>query len=130
MRAAARNKARYNMDYYFVGDEGSLTSYGDPVDFDWSPPALDDFRNWLKDEYGTLDALNIEWKTNFKDWNEVVPFTTEEAQKSGNFAPWADHRTFMEITFARAYQTVRDAVIAGRPRCAHRRVRHAGDERL
>ena len=37
VRAAARNKARYNMDYYFVGDEGSLTSYGDAVDFDWSP---------------------------------------------------------------------------------------------
>ena len=32
-RTAARNKAVYNMDYYFVGDEGSLTSYADPVDF-------------------------------------------------------------------------------------------------
>ena len=38
-RATARNKARYQMDYYFVGDEGSLTSYGDPVDFDWSAQA-------------------------------------------------------------------------------------------
>jgi hypothetical protein len=34
VRASARNKARYNMDYYFVGDEGSLTSYGDAVDFE------------------------------------------------------------------------------------------------
>ena len=54
VRAAARNKARYNMDYYFVGDEGSLTSYGDAVDFDWSPGALSEFRMWLKQEYGTL----------------------------------------------------------------------------
>jgi uncharacterized NAD-dependent epimerase/dehydratase family protein len=37
-RAVARNKARYQMDYYFVGDEGSLTSYGDPFDFDWGSP--------------------------------------------------------------------------------------------
>ena len=43
VRASARNKARYNMDYYFVGDEGSLTSYGDAVDFDWSPLALQQF---------------------------------------------------------------------------------------
>ncbi len=115
VRATARNKARYQMDYYFVGDEGSLTSYGDPVDFDWSPQTLLQFRVWLKEEYGALDALNREWRTNFKDWNEVVPFTTEEARASGNFAPWADHRTFMEITFARAYQTARDAVLQGDP---------------
>ena len=113
VRASARNKARYNMDYYFVGDEGSLTSYGDAVDFDWSPQALEEFREWLKQEYGTLEALNKEWRTSFKDWGTVVPFTTEEAKKSRNFAPWADHRTFMEITFARAYKSARDAAIEG-----------------
>ncbi len=113
VRAAARNKARYNMDYYFVGDEGSLTSYGDAVDFDWSPGTLADFRAWLREEYSTLPTLNKEWRTDFKDWDDVVPYTTEEARKSGNFAPWADHRTFMEITLARAYQTMRDAVIQG-----------------
>ncbi len=113
VRAAARNKARYNMDYYFVGDEGSLTSYGDAVDFDWSPGTLSEFRRWLSNEYGTLSSLNKEWRTDFKKWDDVLPYTTEEARKSGNFAPWADHRTFMEITFARAYQTARDAVIEG-----------------
>ena len=115
VRATARNKARYNMDYYFVGDEGSLTSYGDAVDFDWSPSALSDFRAWLRQEYGNLVALNKEWRTSFTDWSQVVPYTTDEAKKTRNFAPWADHRTFMEITFARAYQIARDAAIEGDP---------------
>ena len=114
-RATARNKARYQMDYYFVGDEGSLTSYGDPVDFDWSPQALADFRAWLRGEYQTLDALNRVWKSDFRDWDAVLPSTTEQARKSGNFAPWADHRTFMEATFARAYARVREAVLEGDP---------------
>jgi hypothetical protein len=92
-----------------------LTSYGDAVDFDWSPPALADFRSWLKQEYGTLVALNKEWRTSFTDWSQVVPYTTDEAKKTRNFAPWADHRTFMEITFARAYQAARDAAIEGDP---------------
>ena len=113
VRAAARNKARYNMDYYFVGDEGSLTSYGDAVDFDWSPGALTEFRAWLRREYDTLPSLNKEWRTEFKSWDDVLPYTTDEARKSRNFAPWADHRTFMEITFARVYQAARDAVIEG-----------------
>jgi hypothetical protein len=103
------------MDYYFVGDEGSLTSYGDAVDFDWNPHTLAQFRVWLKQQYGTLDALNREWRTSFTDFNSVVPSTTAEARKTRNFAPWADHRTIMEITFARAYQTARDAAIDGDP---------------
>ncbi len=115
VRASARNKARYNMDYYFVGDEGSLTSYGDAVDFDWNPHTLAEFRIWLQQEYKTIAALNQEWRTNFAGWNSVIPYTTDEARKSRNFAPWADHRTFMEITFARAYQTARDAAIEGDP---------------
>jgi Beta-galactosidase trimerisation domain/Beta-galactosidase len=115
VRASARNKARYNMDYYFVGDEGSLTSYGDAVDFDWDPHALEEFRVWLKQQYGTLAALNKKWRSNFTDWSLVVPYTTQEARTSRNFAPWADHRTFMEITFARAYQIAREAAIEGDP---------------
>ena len=112
---SARNKAVYNMDYYFVGDEGSLTSYTDPVDFDWSPHALARFRDWLRAEYGSLASLNAKWRRSFAHWEDVVPFTTEEARASGNFPPWADHRTYMEVQFANAYRAVREAVVAGDP---------------
>jgi len=115
VKDTAAKKAAYNLDYYFVGDEGSLTSYGDPFDFCWDERTLAAFRKWLEKEYGGLDALNAEWKTAFKTWEEVVPFTTDEALKSRNFAPWADHRTYMEIQFTNAYKTVRDAAVAGDP---------------
>lgn len=113
--ASAKEKAPFNMDYYFVGDEGSLTSYGDEYDYCWGPHSLAGFREWLKQEYRSLAALNRHWRTDFQDWASVVPLTTEEAVQSGNFAPWADHRTYMEVVFARAYQTCRDAVVAADP---------------
>ena len=114
-RRVAGNKARYNFDYYFVGDEGSLTAYTDAVDFDWGPHALAGFREWLKGEYGSLEALNRGWGTTFASWEAVLPSTTDEARASGRFAPWADHRTYMEVAFARAYQRVRDAVVEADP---------------
>jgi hypothetical protein len=114
-RGAAQAKAVYNMDYYFVGDEGSLSSYTDAVDFDWGEHALAGFRAWLREQYGSLEALNAKWGSAFSDWGAVLPLTTEAARREKRYAPWADHRTYMEVSFARAYQTVRDGVRAGDP---------------
>jgi hypothetical protein len=114
-RTAARAKAVYNMDYYFVGDEGSLGSYEDPVDFCWGRHTLAAFRTWLREQYGSLEALNREWGSTFSDWGAVLPLTTEAARREGRFAPWADHRTYMEVSFARAYRTVREGVREGDP---------------
>jgi hypothetical protein len=114
-RSAARQKAVYNMDYYFVGDEGSLTSYTDPMDFCFGPHALARFRGWLQAQYGSLEAVNRAWHAGYTAWDEVVPATTEEARKSGVFPPWADHRTYMEVSFANAYRVVREAVVEGDP---------------
>jgi Beta-galactosidase trimerisation domain len=114
-RTAARNKAPYNMDYYFVGDEGSLTSYTDPVDFDFGPDSLANFRRWLRQRYGSLDALNRSWQSTHTSWDAVMPETTQEARRSGVYPRWADHRTYMEVSFAHAYQVVRDAVVEGDP---------------
>jgi hypothetical protein len=114
-RTAAREKAVYNMDYYFVGDEGSLGSYADAVDFCWGKHTLAGLRAWLREQYGSLDALNATWGSAFSDWDAVLPLTTEAARREGRYAPWADHRTYMEVSFARAYQTVREGVREGDP---------------
>ena len=73
------------------------------------------FRAWLREQYGSLDALNRSWGSAFREWDAVLPLTTEAARREGRYAPWADHRTYMEVSFARAYQTVRDGVREGDP---------------
>jgi hypothetical protein len=95
---------------YYLADESSLTTYTDAFDVDWSPPALAGFREWLRGQYATLEALNKTWGTAFTDWDPVLPMTTEEAQAHGNFAPWADHRAYMESALVKALEQARGIV--------------------
>lgn len=102
--------ARYRPVGYNCGDELSMTYYVTPYDYDFSPPALQAFRDWLRDQYGTLPALNAEWQTNFATWDEVMPMTAEEVRDHPTYAPWADHRTFMEVTFAQFFRWADDVL--------------------
>lgn len=93
---------------YYIYEEPSLTCYTDAMDLCFSPHCMARMREWLRKEYGSLEALNAQWGTQFGRWEEVVPDTTEEAQQRGNYSSWADHRTFMEETYAGNYAYVRD----------------------
>ena len=75
---------------------------------DWAPEALAGFREWLRKEYDGLERLNSTWNTSFASWDAVVPMTAEEAQKHGNFAPWSDHRVYMEQVFVKAFAQTRE----------------------
>ena len=93
---------------YYIYEEPSLTCYEDAWDVCFSPHCLRRMRDWLRKEYGSLEAVNREWGTRFNRWEEVVPDTSEEAQKRDNYASWADHRTFMEEVYAGNYGYVRE----------------------
>ncbi len=104
--------------FYDLGDECSITSFASPFDYCFSDYTLAAFRQWLRGQYGSLEALNEEWETQFASWDEVVPMTTYEIKDrergvSGetadkeNYSPWADHRTFMDITFAESWRKFR-----------------------
>ncbi|GAG25014.1 unnamed protein product, partial [marine sediment metagenome] len=95
----------FNPIVYDLMDEGSYTSYARAFDFDYSPVSLKHFRVWLKGQYRTLDALNTEWATQFKTWDEVMPLPIRDARarargkKLPNYAPWADHRRYGDLVY-------------------------------
>jgi len=102
----ARPWARLSPLSYYVYEEPSLTCYEDDLDLCFSTHCMKAMREWLKGEYFTLAALNKQWGANFTSWDEVVPDDTYEAQARGNYASWADHRTFMEKTYADTFEYV------------------------
>ena len=108
---------KYQPIFYSLSDEAGIGDLVAAFDFCYDPRALRAMRKWLRNQYGTLKSLNEEWETNFPEWNKVVPLTTDETMKrnSNNFSSWADHRTFMEITFAEAVKWGVNAVKRSAP---------------
>jgi hypothetical protein len=67
-----------------IGDGAALSAGGMPFDDDRSTLMLSVFREWLKSQYPSLEALNAQWGTAFQHWQEIVPRTTD-ATKNLNF---------------------------------------------
>jgi hypothetical protein len=82
------------------GDESFYAGHPDTC---WSETCLVAFREFLRSRYAGLDALNAEWKTGYKTWDEVLPLTFEDAVRSGNYAPWVEHRLAQQLVWARNY---------------------------
>lgn len=99
--------------FYNIADEAGITDQTSPFDFCYCPYCMDKFRQWLEARYGTLADLNREWGTDFTNWDLVYPLTCDETMdrvKRGeplNFASWADHREFMDDTFADFFAEMR-----------------------
>jgi Beta-galactosidase len=150
VQSLARRHAPNQPLAYDLRDELSVTMSANPFDYDFSPAALAGFREWLKTQYASLDQLNAKWHTEFREWDEVKPFTTDQvknrmsggvgAGKDGagfprgkpdwqalqkvrfdpkdaqenppawNFAPWCDHRTYMDLYLACALGRLRDDI--------------------
>jgi hypothetical protein len=108
--STVKQNARFSPISYFANDEGSLTCYTDELDLDFSPACMAEMRNWLKEEYDSLDALNAEWDTAFASWDDVVPSTYLEVIRTSSYASWGDHRRFMSLTFANTYKRIRDCI--------------------
>ncbi len=103
---------RYDPLYYSLGDETGIADLSAFWDFDLSPGSLAAMRVWLRQNYGTLAALDGEWGTNFSRWDEVRPETTRQAMRrtDDNFAAWADFKAWMDVSFAQALRMGTDAV--------------------
>ena len=111
MKQAAIAQHRFK-PFFYTTDECGVANLVEAWDFDYDPRALDAFRQYLTAQYGSLAGINKEWGTDFKKLENVVPLTTDQtmAAAGDNFSSWADHRHFMNATFAQVLKECGDAV--------------------
>lgn len=114
LEATVRRYAPFRPLFYNLADEPGIAQTGSFWDFDLSPASLTGMRDWLREQYGGLDALNAQWGSDFAAWDEVMPMTTREAvmRDDDNFSAWADFKAWMDVAFARAIRAGTDAVHA------------------
>ncbi|HTL54344.1 MAG TPA: beta-galactosidase [Candidatus Limnocylindrales bacterium] len=142
MQLTAHKNREHEPFAYNIRDELSTTVSANPFDYDFNPVTLNQFREWLKNQYTNLATLNAEWETSFSSWADVKPFTTDQiknrmaggdalprgnpdwqalqrlkfvpafARQSPtrwNFAPWADFRSYMDLSLARVLDQISHA---------------------
>ncbi|MCS7179991.1 MAG: beta-galactosidase, partial [bacterium] len=99
-------------DYIHLDDERDMQG-----DYDWSERTINKFREWLKENYKTIDALNKQWETNYKDWNEVMPIRINEIKNMNNISQYLDWRIFIGWAIVEYYYKLpAEAVKEGNPR--------------
>ncbi|MCC6341295.1 MAG: beta-galactosidase [Bryobacterales bacterium] len=108
----AKYYAPYRPFFYSLGDESGIANLAAFWDFDFSDESLVPMRRWLRERYATLRALNEQWGTEFRDWDAVIPPTTDEAMKreGENFSGWSDFKEWMDVAFASALKMGADAI--------------------
>lgn len=102
--------ATYSPFINMAGDESYASAVG-RYQKTMSEGALAGYRRWLAKEYGTIEALNQTWQSNYKSFDEPMPYTAEDLlAHTGNFAPFSDLKTYVESCFAYRYQKIQEGI--------------------
>jgi beta-galactosidase len=76
-------------------------------EFCFCPSSQARFRTWLKEKYGTLDALNAAWYRRFERWDQVEP---PRASTILSYTDYLDWRAFIDDKLAADLRTRVDAI--------------------
>jgi beta-galactosidase len=94
-------------------------------EFCFCPSSQARFRMWLKEKYGTLEALNAAWYRHFERWDQVEP---PRASTILSYTDYLDWRAFIDDKLAGDLRTRVEAIRSADS--AHPITSHAADPAL
>ena len=109
LTAAALRFRPFQPLHYSIGDEVGIGDMASPHDLCGSAFCRAAFAQFLQRRYATVERLNAEWGTQYKDFASAELWSNWMAlgrAKDANFAPWADRLEFND-------QVLWDAVALG-----------------
>ncbi|MGD9495471.1 MAG: beta-galactosidase trimerization domain-containing protein [Armatimonadota bacterium] len=113
--AEALEAARFGSFAINVCDEATLASRHEGREVCFSEDCQARYREWLREQYGDITALNARWGTDYASFDEVTGATTEDVRGGDNFAPFVDFRTFMTDVWVDGMRRITEAFKRGAP---------------
>ena len=101
--------SRFNMAFYNLGDENALSMHGKAEVCLCNECAVR-FRAYLKNLYGTIEKLNAQYGSKFKDFESIKPLPLDEAADKELLSMWLDFRMFMDSSFTEWHKLIIDHV--------------------
>ncbi|MDD2708343.1 MAG: beta-galactosidase trimerization domain-containing protein [Verrucomicrobiae bacterium] len=102
LRKRAGESLPFSTSEYCIGDECHFTHGAYELCF--SPTCVAAFHKFLASEYRAVEAMNREYETQYKSFDEVQPVDLDRVGKERNLQPlWVDFRRHMENTWAGIY---------------------------
>ncbi|MGD9495806.1 MAG: beta-galactosidase [Armatimonadota bacterium] len=108
--AAAAQRA-YGPIAAYLRDETSLVN--GTLEVCSCPYCAERYRAWLRQRYGTIEALNQAWGTDYADFTEPGFVTDEQTRPASTWAPWVEFRRFMDWYWAESVEMIRSGIRQG-----------------
>lgn len=110
-RQAARNHGPYNALGYTLGDENYVSAFTPKGRFVDDPKLWKLFREFVRELYPDIGALNAQWGNRFADW-ESIRFASEKDMFGSldNPSAWVNYRFFVARQFALVHRRMRNAI--------------------
>ena len=111
VRTTCRQAAPYRPVAYTLGDENYM-SRDTKYEACGAPETMAAYRVWLESRYGTIAKLNAVWGTTHAGFDQITApmWIGEAAKQSTSFAPWFDHRDFMDTAFTDEHEALADVI--------------------
>lgn len=107
-RGVAATSRMYSTAHYTFGSESEFTD--GELEICFSETCIARFREYLRDQYKTLDQLNEEYGSDYTDWFQITPIEYHTAIETNRIPLWFDFRRSMDSVWADYIGAVHDAI--------------------
>ncbi len=104
-----QNACKFGVAYYNLGDENAIGNHG-LKELCLCNECAERFRKFLKQTYGTIQKLNAQYGSKFKDFSQIKPLPLDEAAEKELLPMWLDFRLFMDYSFTDWHKMIVDQI--------------------